>query len=726
MNNNRKKDIRSVGDKITAATFFSSLFVLISAILIMTVILLYTVWQISSYTVRNLAYSVAEMTDGEKMEELAGKVLEGEDLASVDNDPYIRKLYEESANILNQYINIKAFSFVAIRPETGEHVYIMECEPGGDELKAGDVENISYLFNEETEKKLLAGERFGTWYKKVEPYGHLILAAEPIKNDGKIVAYLITDVFLNEILKSAGGAIVAAFIFLSLLIGINMYLGRRYFNKNLVEPINQITDAAREYLYEEDSEAEIGSEEIPGSFSKLNIHTGDELEQLAGVMKKLEMDLDRYIRNLTSATAEKQRIATEFELANSIQTNAMPNIFPVFPDHNDFEAYAITEPAKEVGGDFYDFLMLDDTHIALVVADVSGKGIPAALFMMIAKTIIKNQAGFTQDPAEILENSNEQLCDSNIESMFVTVWLAVIDIAAGELTYSLAGHERPIIKQNGCWECRKSRAGMPLGAVKGIKYKNETLKLSSGDIIFEYSDGVTEAKNAGNEMYGRKRFLDVLNQTETNIPNRIISSVRSDIKEFVGDEEQFDDITMLVFCYRKQEKEYNADIFEEKQPIVDLELDNIREEITDGVIKRYFKHTYKATIDNIYKAQAMMMELTRPLNPSEKVLTVINIVLDEMLGNIDKYAYSEGGSGTVDVEGILNCSNKELTIKLSDYGAAFDPVQKIGDSPDNSENDTEFTGLGIFVAASRVDSMKYERKDNMNILTMTKSLKEDL
>ncbi|MCR5303563.1 MAG: SpoIIE family protein phosphatase [Lachnospiraceae bacterium] len=506
-----------------------------------------------------------------------------------------------------------------------------------------------------------------------------------------------------------------------------------------------------------------------------------ELQFLADSIDQMEKETVTYMDRLTVATAEKQRITTEFELANNIQTHAMPDIFPVFPNHNDFEVYATMQPAKEIGGDFYDLFMLDEKNVAMVVADVSGKGIPAALFMMISKTVIKNQAGFSKSPAEILEKSNEQLCENNMENMFVTVWLGIVNIATGELTYALAGHERPIIRHNGVWELKDSRAGMPLGTMEGLKYRNESITLSPGDMIFEYTDGVTEAQRVDNEMFETDRLVEALNHSGSIVPKIILERVKADVVSFVGEAEQFDDITMMTFCYRRPERdntdgtqgdgladsalisgradgiggsalisgradglaegslEGSAGISTTPDEMQGSTVGGIRTAgsdetaagVSDGIsgtdtsspdpsmnagatgestssVMRNFEITevdsgkgkirsirqsFTSGYDNIQVAVDMMAALMEPLHPDKKLQAVVNIVIDEMLGNIDNYAYPAGEPGEVEVEGILDVETGDLIIRLVDSGIPFDPTEVVRHyALDDNESDSGSAG----------------------------------
>ena len=243
----------------------------------------------------------------------------------------------------------------------------------------------------------------------------------------------------------------------------------------------------------------------------------------------------------------RQRIETELNVATQIQADMLPRLFPAFPERPEFDIYASMTPAKEVGGDFYDFFLVDDDHLALVIADVSGKGVPAALFMVIAKTLLKNavQAGMT--PKQALEAVNDQLCENNESEMFVTVWLGIYDISTGLLTAANAGHEFPAIRhKNGDFELYKDPHGFVLAGMKGARYREYSLNLKTGDTLFVYTDGVAEAKNSENVLYGTQRMLIALNREKDASPSRLLQIVKEDIAGFVGEAAQFDDLTMLA------------------------------------------------------------------------------------------------------------------------------------------------------------------------------------
>ncbi|MER2148026.1 MAG: PP2C family protein-serine/threonine phosphatase [Ruminococcus sp.] len=261
------------------------------------------------------------------------------------------------------------------------------------------------------------------------------------------------------------------------------------------------------------------------------------------------------------ADREKEFSTTETELgvATRIQANMLPTTFPFLPERSEFDLYASMTPAKEVGGDFYDFFMVDEHHLALVMADVSGKGIPAALFMMASKILIKNRVMTGESPGKVLRAVNNQICENNREDMFVTVWLGILDLRDGTLVSANAGHEYPILMApDGDFELQKSKHSFVLGGMPGIKYRETETVLPAGSKLFLYTDGVPEAENQDEEQYGYKRFLEALNNQKNGTPQELLAAVENSVKGFVKDYIQFDDLTMLCVHYTGK-KEENPD-----------------------------------------------------------------------------------------------------------------------------------------------------------------------
>ncbi|MCR5473876.1 MAG: SpoIIE family protein phosphatase [Lachnospiraceae bacterium] len=279
---------------------------------------------------------------------------------------------------------------------------------------------------------------------------------------------------------------------------------------------------------------------------KIPVDTQDEVGMLAERFNEMQDNLKVYMENITKVTAEKERIGTELSVAAQIQADMLPNIYPAFPTRNDFDIYASMDPAKEVGGDFYDFFLIDDDHLALVMADVSGKGVPAAMFMMMSKILVGNYAMLSSSPADTLIKVNNQICKNNANSMFVTVWLGFLTISTGHVIATNAGHEYPILrKANGEYEIFKDKHKLPVGSMEDTKYQDYEFTLERGGGLFLYTDGVAEATDSDNKLFGTDRMIESLNRHKEDSPRQLLENLRRDVDGFVGDAPQFDDLTMM-------------------------------------------------------------------------------------------------------------------------------------------------------------------------------------
>lgn len=315
--------------------------------------------------------------------------------------------------------------------------------------------------------------------------------------------------------------------------------------REMLTPILAVTDEAKRF-------ADTGAP----SDALLSIQKTDEIGVLAKAVHKMESDIVKYMENLTAVTAEKERIGAELSIATQIQADMLPSIFPAFPERPEFDIYATMNPAKEVGGDFYDFFMVDERHLAVVMADVSGKGVPAALFMVIGKTLIKDHTQPGRDLGDVFTEVNDLLCESNSEGLFITAFEGVLDLVSGEFTFVNAGHEIPFIsKKGGGFEPYKIRAGFVLAGMEGMRYHCGSLRLEPGDRLFQYTDGVTEATNRDKELYGMERLKEILCRHAGEPPEALLTHVKRDIDAFVGEAPQFDDITMLCMEYRERMEE---------------------------------------------------------------------------------------------------------------------------------------------------------------------------
>ena len=314
----------------------------------------------------------------------------------------------------------------------------------------------------------------------------------------------------------------------------------------VLRPLKKVQGSIRRYKNTKASEAVVA--ELAG------VRSRNEIGSLAVDVTEMVREIDAHMDEIRTITAEKERIGTELSLAARIQAAMLPDS-AAFPERTEFKLSASMEPAKAVGGDFYDFFLVDEDHLGLVIADVSGKGVPAALFMMVSMLLIKNHVASGLSPAAALEVTNRQLCAKNREEMFVTVWLGILELSTGRLTAANAGHEYPVLREpDGRFALHKDKHGFIIGGIDGMKYHDYTLQLAPGAGIFVYTDGVPEATDAKEELFGLDRMLAALNEDPDAAPERLLRNVRAAVDGFVGAAEQFDDLTMLCLEYRGQER----------------------------------------------------------------------------------------------------------------------------------------------------------------------------
>lgn len=311
----------------------------------------------------------------------------------------------------------------------------------------------------------------------------------------------------------------------------------------VLRPLKKVQSNIRQYKDTKESASVIADLE--------KIRMRNEIGELSTDVIQLTREIDDYLEKIKTITAEEEKLEAELTLASQIQLSMLPHVFPPFPDRTEFDIYATMDPARAVGGDFYDFFLVDKDHLCVVIADVSGKGIPAALFMMISKIIIKNCVMMGRTPAEVLRTTNLALCDNNRAQMFVTVWIGILEISTGKLTTANAGHEYPVIKQpDGGFELQKDKHGFVLGGMPEMKYTESEMQLAPGSKLFVYTDGVPEATDSDNRSFGTDRMLLALNREPDADPERVLKNMRAQIDDFVQDAEQFDDLTMLCMEYR--------------------------------------------------------------------------------------------------------------------------------------------------------------------------------
>ena len=362
----------------------------------------------------------------------------------------------------------------------------------------------------------------------------------PIKTSaGKVVAILCMQRPVRELYDARRPYLINVAVSTALLSVLVSVAAAFFIRRQFVLPIQKVADEATRFAKDNTKGQSLGA-----------ISRYEELVRLAESIDTMESDMVRHIQNLTAITAEKERISTELSLAARIQEAMLPNVFPPFPDRLEFDIYASMDPAKEVGGDFYDFFLIDDDHLCIEIADVSGKGIPAALFMMASKIILANNAQMGKSPEQILTDTNAVICSNNRADMFITVWLGILELSTGKLTAANAGHEYPVLQhRGGAFALLKDKHGLVIGGMEGIQYHQYELQLEPGAKLFVYTDGVVEATDVDNQLFGTKRMVEVLNAVPDDSPEQILEQIRQAVDEFVKGAEQFDDLTMLCIQY---------------------------------------------------------------------------------------------------------------------------------------------------------------------------------
>ena len=357
--------------------------------------------------------------------------------------------------------------------------------------------------------------------------------------DGNLAAMVEADYMAVNIYRDLNifiGFLLLFFLICSIAVTTIM---RLYLRKNLSEPLYVLKEGVDSF--------EHGRMTLDDAYFKKD----DELKHLAISFEAMTHRIEAYNDEVKRISAEKERISTELSIATQIQSGMLPTIFPNFVGKEEYELYALMTPAKEVGGDFYDFFNIDDDHLALVIADVSGKGVPAALFMMMSMVLIKSRTQQGGTPSEILEYVNDQLCLSNPNEMFVTIWLGIIDLGTGNVIASSAGHEFPVIAgEDGEYKLFKDPHGFVCGGMEGMIYQDYEFSIPKGGRLFVYTDGVPEAHNEKEELFEFERIEAVLNRNKKATPEDTVSEMMKAIREFAGSKEQFDDITMLSFLYK--------------------------------------------------------------------------------------------------------------------------------------------------------------------------------
>ena len=542
------------------------------------------------------------------------------------------------------------FNIVTHSDRNGKHISTIGIVPD-EVMLQGKTANQLYktnIINEETD----FSEEYIYVFTFVE--GYCIIAAMPVAE-----AMLMRDASLYTSIFMLILIFAALFIFIYFLI-----------KKVIINNLQKINGTL--------------SEITGGNLNvKVDVRSNAEFSSLSDDINSTVATLKRYIGEAAA------RIDKELEYAKQIQLSALPSNFP---ETDNYSIYAQMIAAKEVGGDFYDFYSLDDNTVLFLAADVSGKGIPAAMFMMTAKTIIRDLAERGLSVDEIFTLANEKLCENNESGMFVTAWMGKMDLATGKLCFANAGHNPPIIvHSDGKCEYLKSRTGFVLAGMEGMKYRENEMILKKGDRIFLYTDGVTEATDKNEALYGEDRLLSYIDKNKTLKAEVLLSGLKEDIDLFAGEAPQFDDITMLVFDYKKKE---------------------------DAAMK---EKIFSANKDALPEVMAFTEECLESFECPMKSSMAICVAVEEIFVNIASYAYGEG-TGEATLSFGFDENERLMTLIVSDEGIPFNPLER--DEPDItlSVAERDIGGLGIFITKKTMDSVTYKNENGKNILTMIKKI----
>ena len=523
------------------------------------------------------------------------------------------------------------------------------------------------------------GERATEYlYSYSQESGAHTTAGLPVRDsDGEIVAILGVEMPMTELDNARQTYVLHVVAVSAVMISLFLLVGSLLLSRGVIQPLILITNEAERFA----------ASGVQRADTMEKVQSRNEIGVLASSVGQMELDIEKYVRDLTAVTAERERIGAELSVAFRIQSDILPAVFPAFPDRKDFDIYASMAPAREVGGDFYDFFLIDESRLGLVIADVSGKGVPAALFMMIARTLIRNHVQSGEEPADALTAVNEQLCENNKENMFVTAWLGVLDLSSGQLKFANAGHNPPLFKHgDGEYEYMRVRAGLVLAGMEGIRYRQSSVQLSRGDRIFLYTDGVTEAESQNHIFYGEERFCDVLRGLTESAPEETVAAVDADVRRFAEGAEQVDDITMMCLEYTGNGSELIC--------------------------------TVPAEREQLYRVLEFTEAQAKEAGASRKETDRLLLAVEEIFVNIADYAYVDG-RGDVTVK-VRRTDNAQMEITFSDSGVPYDPLEKPDPDTHLAAEKRQEGGLGILLAKNMMDEMEYERRDGRNILTMKK------
>ena len=499
----------------------------------------------------------------------------------------------------------------------------------------------------------------------------------PIERTGWSMAIVIPNQTMYQDAFTLGGIIVSL-----MLVGlIILFFISRFTIRRITRPLQLFADSADEIAKGH------FQNELPV------IHSEDEMRQLRNSFQQMQTSLVRQIEEAKTINEAKGRMESELQIARNIQMSMLPKIFPPYPDRDDIDIYACLTPAKEVGGDLYDFFIRDE-KLYLCMGDVSGKGIPASLVMAVTRSLFRTVSAHESNPAKIVGHINDNIAEDNESNMFVTFWVGVLDLPTGRLRYCNAGHCAPVLIGSGMGEL-PIIPNIPLGIAQGYKFEAQEATICYGTTLFLYTDGLTEATNSSCELFDDQRMLATAQQIydgKDYDPLHVVETMEQAVKEFVGNAEQSDDLTMMAVQYRKEQKH----------------------------IRMQHSITLKNDIEQVPQLADFVDMVCEELDFDPSLAIQMNLAIEEAVVNVMSYAYPAGVVGNVNIE--AQADEERLKFTITDNGIPFDPTAKAEVDTTLSAEDRPIGGLGIHLVRQLMDSINYERIDGKNILTLRKKL----
>ena len=477
-----------------------------------------------------------------KSAKMAATLVDGDEIESYLNNCNSEGYHEtyESLHELKSVCDLKYLYIIRPDIQRNDGIYIFDIYSDGNDLSLIADEGTH---TGEMDVYDVVLETYLTGFTDTEPiitdtvFGFLASAFAPVyKSDGSIVAVVRADISMDIIVEQVRSQTIQLLITTLFIITLILIILLIIIHRLVLVPVTQLSQHMENFTT---NESELQEFEV--------LKSNDELQTMSESFNRMVDDLRKYIKNLTDVTVDRERIAAELNVATRIQAGMLPCIFPPFPDRKEFDIFASMVPAKEVGGDYYDFFLIDEHNLAVIIADVSDKGVPAALFMVITKTLLKNTACSGKSPKEVFEIVNNLLCENNETCMFVTAFMGNLDLRNGRFTYVNAGHNYPLIKKaDADYAYLKTKPSFVLAGSEDMTFVEEELYLRPDDILYLYTDGVTEALNERHEFFSESRLLAVINKYKDCAPYELLSKIKIELDNFAGKAQQADDMTMLA------------------------------------------------------------------------------------------------------------------------------------------------------------------------------------